>query len=267
MMICHEINSFELLFLHRRWDAGELQFHWHEKLEILRCAKGSFDALIDGVHYMVSPGDVVVIGAQIVHRFHILTDDTEVQLWQLSLASLMQMGIVPVPIRPVIPASAIADDARFSGRFMYLIDMFEHEGEFTTDAKNPFLQSLFASLYTALMESFHCGTGDVHAAQDKQAFYRIVDYINAHYTEPVTVQKIAQVLYMDRGLVSRLFLKYAGVTVGQYVTQLRLQRASALLGAGASVTGAALDSGFQSVRTFHDAYKKKMQETPSKAKK
>ena len=116
------------------------------------------------------------------------------------------------------------------------------------------------------MQFFPDDMHDVQNNHDKQAFYNIVEYINNHYTEALTVQRISQELYMDRGKLSAVFLKYAGISVVQYITELRLQKASVLLKSGVGVTSAALECGFQSVRTFNNAYKKYMHEKPSKMK-
>lgn len=101
-------------------------------------------------------------------------------------------------------------------------------------------------------------------SKDKQEFIRITEYVNSHFTEHLTVQSVAQALYMDRGKVSGLFTKCAGITLNAYINILRLERADQLIRDGAGITQAALECGFQSVRTFNDIYKKMNGTAPSK---
>ena len=124
------------------------------------------------------------------------------------------------------------------------------------------MQSLFSALYFLLARHFSLTELGVGEEKERQEFHRIVSYVNEHYTEPVTVGSIASALYIDRGKLSRLFLSYAGQPLTAYITALRLARAAQLLRDGASVTVAALESGFQSVRTFHDVYRRTQNATP-----
>ena len=81
-------------------------------------------------------------------------------------------------------------------------------------------------------------------------------YVNEHFKEDITVKSIAETLYMDRGRLSRLFLKYSGISLNDYINTLRLTEAVRLIDAGLKITDAALESGFQTVRTFNNVYNK-----------
>ena len=72
---------------------------------------------------------------------------------------------------------------------------------------------------------------------------------------------------MDRGRLSKLFTKYAGMKLTQYINRLRISAAIQLIENGMGVTEAAYESGFQSIRTFNDVYKKNMHSCPNKIKK
>ena len=99
--------------------------------------------------------------------------------------------------------------------------------------------------------------------RDRREFYNIVNYINKHFKEDITVEHIAKSLYFSRGRLSSAFKKFAGVGITEYVNRLRIQNANYLLSQGMSITEAALDSGFQSIRTFNNVYKSIMHITPS----
>ena len=65
----------------------------------------------------------------------------------------------------------------------------------------------------------------------------------------------------------RLFAKHLGVSVKEYITDLRIKKANELLALGYSVTETAMESGFQSVRTFNSSYKAYMGITPTQYQK
>lgn len=100
--------------------------------------------------------------------------------------------------------------------------------------------------------------------QKKQDFYRTVNYINDHFTENITIQSLSKELFIGRDRLSKVFLKYAGTSLSTYISTLRINRATQLIENGYGITVAALESGFQSVRTFNDVYKKITNSSPSK---
>lgn len=51
--------------------------------------------------------------------------------------------------------------------------------------------------------------------------------------------------------------------LNEYINGIRIKNANRLMVEGQSITEAALDSGFQSVRTFNYAYKEQMGMTPT----
>lgn len=55
--------------------------------------------------------------------------------------------------------------------------------------------------------------------------------------------------------------------LNEYIYSLRIKKANDLMNQGYSVTDAALQSGFQSIRTFNNIYKKVCGMTPSDYKK
>ena len=64
--------------------------------------------------------------------------------------------------------------------------------------------------------------------------------------------------------LQRLFLAETGLALDAWRGRARMQQALASLGAGAPVTAAALDAGYQSVSAFIAAFKRTFGETPSR---
>jgi AraC-like DNA-binding protein len=56
------------------------------------------------------------------------------------------------------------------------------------------------------------------------------------------------------------------MSLNSYINTLRIAKAAALIRGGAPITEAALEAGFQSVRTFHDVYRRMQNAAPRKLK-
>jgi AraC-like DNA-binding protein len=93
--------------------------------------------------------------------------------------------------------------------------------------------------------------------------HRLAEILNA---DPGNRQSLARVCRTVGGsgrTVERLFLEESGMTLGKWRQQLRLMHAMRLLGGGAKVTYAALESGYSTPSAFIAAFKKALGTTPT----
>jgi len=92
----------------------------------------------------------------------------------------------------------------------------------------------------------------------------VLSYINEHFREPLTVEALAERLYMSPCHFMRLFKAQTGSTVHAYVRQKRLINAARLIRAGVPAAKAAADSGFGDYSAFHRAFKESFGVSPGK---
>ena len=266
MEIIHETGSTQMVFHDATWDAGMKPFHWHEKIEIVIPKNRPMGALIDGVWYEARPGDILVVGEEKIHAFRIDSEATEVLLGQFPYRHLLLSGELPYALSPLIRREEIEAIPALSSALSSILAILTDEGRVTDSEKNPFMQAMCASLYFLLMRHFPAPEEAEEEKRGKRDFYKIVAYVNDHFTEGLTVGGIARTLYIDRGKLSRLFTTYAGMSLPAYINALRIRRATHLIRGGAAITEAALEAGFQSVRTFHEVYRREVGTTPRELK-
>lgn len=265
--ISQEISNKQMLLRKATYNPGERYFHWHERIEVVWCLDKSFNILIDGVDYKVNKGDLIVIDEKMVHKFFISDDNTNVILGQFPYSILLNSGVVPLPVKPVIRKEEISAESGLKQQIENMLNIILNEASVDIGEKNPFMQCMFAAFYFMLMSRFSKNEVSTTTKKEKLDFYKIVEFANNNYKDNITVQSIAKSLYMDRGRLSKLFTKYAGITLTHYINSLRISTAIELIENGTGVTDASYESGFQSVRTFNDVYKKIMHSCPKKIKK
>jgi AraC-like DNA-binding protein len=93
---------------------------------------------------------------------------------------------------------------------------------------------------------------------------RITDRLIAKPARQETLAELAASAHLTERTAARLFVRETGLTFGQWRQQLRLLTALEELGAGASVTAAALSVGYHDVSSFITAFKQAVGNTPSK---
>ena len=265
MKIHHEAHDLIMFFKPEfKYDIDTVgNFHWHENAEFIYVLSDGFKILIDGVLYETQKGDLVFIKEYAVHSFICENESVKMSLGQFSLSLLLDKSPEIKPIKTHIKSADIESDEVFSSELQSLFNLMKNIGAVEKSKPSLFAKAVFAAFYFKLMEKFYEERQDDGLKKERKEFYKIIEYINANITSEITVEKIAASLYMHRGKLSRIFSKYSGIAVNDYVNNLRIAKANELLENGASVTVAALESGFQSVRTFSDVYKKKMGITPT----
>jgi AraC-like DNA-binding protein len=81
----------------------------------------------------------------------------------------------------------------------------------------------------------------------------ILEYIDKHYEEPLTLMDLAEHFGYNKSYFSRFFNKHVGVSLNDYINGLRMDRYEELakLYPDKSVTDIVFLSGFQSLATFY----------------
>lgn len=93
---------------------------------------------------------------------------------------------------------------------------------------------------------------------------RAVDYLHAHYAEAPTVADIAEAVGVHPAHLSRMFRRFKGVTVGDYLRQLRIEAArEKLASTELSLGEIALQAGFSDQSHFSRLFRAATGHTPA----
>lgn len=87
---------------------------------------------------------------------------------------------------------------------------------------------------------------------------RIVqEYIAEHFQEPLTREQLSSLVWLNEDYLSRLFKKYTGLSLMDYVTWERMERAKQMLRSSAlSISEIALEVGYSNTAYFTKMFKK-----------
>lgn len=94
--------------------------------------------------------------------------------------------------------------------------------------------------------------------------YNIMNYINHHFAEEITVDKIAAELYLNKNYIAHVFKEKTGYSLIGYAIALRINRAKVLLTkTDKSITQVAEECGYDDFTYFSRQFKKSTSLTPS----
>jgi AraC-like DNA-binding protein len=100
-------------------------------------------------------------------------------------------------------------------------------------------------------------------AEARQKVERAVKYISQNYMNELTREGLADIAGLSPGRFGRAFRTCTGRKVGEYVNDLRIEKARELLGGDDAVINIAYSTGFESLSTFSRAFHKNCGMTPT----
>jgi len=98
---------------------------------------------------------------------------------------------------------------------------------------------------------------------DTELLTRAIRYVQDHFREPLTLEEVARHLGYSYSYVSKQIKQGLGMSFSGFLTEYRVGYARVLLSEGeTSISRAALQSGFGSIRNFNRAFLHVTGETP-----
>lgn len=106
--------------------------------------------------------------------------------------------------------------------------------------------------------------GENRFDSNRAAVVRSLDYLQAHYTDNISLKTLAAVAELSQYHFCRLFRKTVGVSPSQYQNQLRINKAKKLLLQGLPLSEVATATGFYDQSHFGKHFKRQTGVTPAK---
>lgn len=245
--------------------------HWHSALEIIMTVENDYEVIVDDVTYHVPLGGIMMIPPGEIHS--LIAPETGsrfVFLFDLAPFSRFQgfSGVLPLLSQPLLITKgdypAIYDD--IYNILVQIRNEYFGKNEFAELTICSLLLNLFVKLGTNRLESIDLFS-NIRIYKQKeyvQKFNSVMDYIDSHYMDNLSLDDIASSIGFSKYHFSRLFKQYTGYTFCAYISHRRIKVAEDLLAQpDLSITEIALQSGFPSISTFNRLFKQQKGCTPS----
>lgn len=130
-------------------------------------------------------------------------------------------------------------------------------------------RTLFFRLLVGLARQWKEGVNATKIAPHRQVdLAEVLRFCEAHFADDIGVPQLAAKMFLSPGRFTEIFKQEMGVPPGEYLRNLRLNHAQALLRTtGSSATDIAYACGFSDATQFSRAFKKAFEVTPSEYRK
>lgn len=257
-------NDFKLFHLRDSFPQT-FDFHYHDFHKILIFLDGNVSYIVEGRQYDLRPFDMLLIGAGEIHkpvihtaasyeriilylspRFFTESHSKDAELFCCFRAvNARQSCLIRVKDMSHSPLIQVAKE------FPSVI----HSREFgsTLYQRAKLFEYLILLNRTVLNEQADYSL----PVTAHPVVLSIMEYINNHITEDLSIDTIAGCMFLNRSYMMHLFKAETGYTIGKYITEKRLFLTGQYRKQGLSATEACYKSGFKNYASYYHAYHKK----------
>lgn len=245
--------------------------HWHTALEIILPVINTFEVPFDQEVITLAPGEILIIPPGIMHATNAPSSGTRyVFMFDISLMTKLAgfariQHLLSHPIR-MNKESLPADYEEI----MSIILKIRDEYFLQSDLYDMTIYSLLLQLFTKLGYN-HINTSNLfHNIKPNmqrkyiQKFNTLLDYIDLHYMDHLSLDEAAMSMGFSKFHFSRLFHQYTSFTYCDYINYRRVKAAEQLLSLpDLTITEVAMQCGFSSISTFNRLFKQYKNCSPS----
>ncbi|CEN27898.1 helix-turn-helix domain-containing protein [Lactococcus piscium] len=252
--------------------------HWHQNVEFNLTTGGRIQHMVDGELLEHQPGDVVIVNSGVLHSNHWIapTDYFEGVTVQVSKAFLDQWLSSRLSFQAPDKAEEceelIAVLLKFGQLKSQLCDVDTSYGE--ADKNETMTQLIQLQLMATLFQLLsvlkaYCSVEKTLDHQrdirSSETLKEIVNYIDGHYQETVSLASVAAAFHYTPAYLSRIFKSRMGMKFHDYLQYKRLHSCISVMRnhPDRQLAALALDNGFPNVKSFIETFKKHFDCTPS----
>ncbi|MBP3360375.1 MAG: helix-turn-helix transcriptional regulator [Clostridia bacterium] len=262
------VDGNDFSYSHSRND-GEINknfiLHNHnDSFETLIFLDGNADFIVEGSVYSMKKGDIVIAGSNELHRMVVRSEGkyerivitTNYKFFYM-LPELKSIFINrKLGTGNLLCLSPKENELihEICGKIEYYISTYPDD-----ELRSQVIRNLISEIMYLINKSDYIKE---NIKSTDQRVKQILIYINDHLTERITLDEIADIFFISKYHLCRIFKKHTGMTLTRYINYKRLILAREIHAGGKNLIDSSLDAGFDSYSTFYKIFKKEMGYSP-----
>ncbi len=242
-----------------------LKIHWHEEFMIFYIEKGEALIHCNSQPFPVGAGDLIVINSNEVHYLENLCSHLVEYYLLINFSFLLSRQedlcqtkyIAPLLQQHFRFQNQIKNDNEFLSLVLELIREYEQQDSGYELLIKAGIYRILVLLMRRYLTVVSYKKGDEHRNNTMDQLRPVLQYVDQHYAQKLTLTELAAMANMNRHYFCRLFKSITGKPPIEYINHLRLNEAMKLLGRGhLNISEIALAVGFNDSNYFSRLFKK-----------
>ena len=255
------LEDFRLFHLK---DKGEtkVDYHYHEFYKLLFFISGKGGYFVEGKRYSLTPGDIILIGKQCVHRPEFESGiPCERIILYISPEFLLRESSSACQLTDCFSKEydhVLRPNEKIRKTLFSIVSNMEQELSSKRYGKEIVSTGMLLNLLVEIARSiFHKEVQKPAPMLPKsKRMLDIMRYLDAHLTEDINIDTLSEKFYISRFHMMRRFREETGTTIHSYISDHRLMLARDLISQGIPATEVCFQCGFGSYSSFSRAYGK-----------
>lgn len=243
---------------------NDVELHHHDFYELYFLMSGDVTYTIESRLYHVMPGDMLLISPRELHQLCIRADMAAYERYVLwvnpQVLDRLSTELTDL-CRCFDPSRAgygnlLRLRSEDRTRIQALLDSLHRESQNDSFGSDLLRESLFIQLLVSINRLVAQEGGSFEeASRGNRAVSKVVDYVNLHYAEPLSLDDLAERFYVSKYHLSHEFHRQVGTSVYRYIQKKRLLIARQLLAQGKKPNEVYSICGFGDYAGFYRAFK------------
>ena len=258
----HGTDDFPFACYMDRYRGTFFPWHWHDELEFGWVDQGTLNVAVNERRHTLEAGSGFFVNSGVLHSYTGMGSAVclvpNIVFHPALIYGTQKSVFWSRYMRPIL-GSATLSHAIFSQKIPWQREALEHirtayalgcagEPGFELKVRNQ-LSDLMLLIFTNCSNSISAQNDPI--PQEINRIRRMIDFIECHYTEPITLAQIAEAAAVSERECLRCFRHVIGQSPKQYVLDRRIRRAySQLLHSNCSLSEIGEACGFQSQSYF-----------------
>lgn len=251
--------------------------HIHKSMECIYVTRGTLELGVGETLCHMEPGDFGIVFPNVIHHYQVFSREESRAFYFLAPPSFA--GLFSEQLLACQPREPVISSEHVHGDIPYVLERLrelEHPRDERLgkmkDAQEELPGTVLRQAFTQVILARALPFLELQRREEQPGHdivYDTVVYMAKHYgDEEVSLTKMAQDLGYSPFALSRVFSGTFHTNFNQYLNELRLNQAVALLQSSEnSITDIAMNAGFTSMRTFNRVFRERFRMPPREYRK
>ncbi len=248
---------------------GKVSLHHHDFYECYYFISGDVTYMIEGKSYQLMPGDIILINSKelhqpIIHNREVPYERIVIWLNKNFLNALCtEQAKLTRCFEDEKKENVIRTDVEAQQSIRAIMNKLLKLETYSGMGLELLYRAYVTELLILLNNLLFFNTARHNILFEKSSLIEeIIDYINTHLEETITIEDLSQQFYLSRFHLLREFKKYSGTTLHKFIVQKKLILSKELILQGIPINQVYVQCGFGDYSNFFRAFKNEYGVTP-----